>query len=107
MTAQVIHDLLRRAKLWQEDFVDRRVEAAILGLFEPESDAGLIRLLRRELPAIKPAEIRAAVKRVRSAAQPEAVIDGPQKTGQRGSKARSPAARVACGASSMGQGHAR
>jgi Restriction Enzyme Adenine Methylase Associated len=59
--------------LWQEDFVDRRVEAAIEGLFEPEPDAGLIRLLRRELPAIKPAEIRAAVQRVRSPAPLEPV----------------------------------
>ena len=42
-------------------------------MFEPEPDAGLIRPLRHELPAIKPAEIRAAVKRVRSAAPPEAV----------------------------------
>ena len=54
--------------LWQEDFVDRQVQVAIVGLFEPEPDAGLVRLLRRELPALKPAEIRAAVMRVRSTA---------------------------------------
>jgi len=69
--------------LWQEDFVDRQVQAALDGLFEPEPDAGLIRLLRRELPALKPAEIRAAVTRVRSAAPPEPIgrpVSGEDKT---------------------------
>jgi hypothetical protein len=37
--------------LWQEDFVDRRVEEAVTRLFSPEPDDGLVRLLRKRLPS--------------------------------------------------------
>jgi Restriction Enzyme Adenine Methylase Associated len=54
--------------LWQEDFVDRRVQDAIEGLFDPEPDAGLIRLLRRRLPTdISTRDIRQALIRTHSA----------------------------------------
>ena len=61
--------------LWQEDFVDRQVQQAIDGLFEPEPDAGLVRLLRRSLPNFKPGEIRAAVMRLRSVAASQPAVD--------------------------------
>ncbi|MCI0633581.1 MAG: type I restriction enzyme HsdR N-terminal domain-containing protein [Actinobacteria bacterium] len=52
--------------LWQEDFVDRQVEAALNGLFQPEPDAALVRLLRRRLPSeISPRDIRFALGRIR------------------------------------------
>jgi len=37
--------------LWQEDFVDRRVEEAVAGLFSLEPDDRLVRLLRKRLPS--------------------------------------------------------
>jgi hypothetical protein len=57
--------------LWQEEFVDRQVKEKIDRLFEPEPDPGLVRLLRRDLPSLKPGEIRAAVVRLRSPASTE------------------------------------
>jgi hypothetical protein len=36
--------------LWQEDFVDRRVEEAVGELLGPDPDDGLVRLLRKRLP---------------------------------------------------------
>ncbi len=52
--------------LWQEDFFDRQVQDAIAGLFHPEPDAALIRLLRRRLPnEISARDIRSALVRLR------------------------------------------
>src|SRR5262249_26254333 len=54
--------------LWQEDFVDRQVRSAVDSLFLPEADDGLVRLLRRRLPAeLSAKQIRAALGRLRSA----------------------------------------
>ena len=67
--------------LWQEDFIDRQVQAALDALFEPEPDPGLLRLLRRRLPTeLKPQEIRASLARLRSPggdAKPE-LMSGPR-----------------------------
>ncbi len=52
--------------LWQESFVDRQVQAALDGLFEPEADDGLVRLLRRRLPEISPKDVRSSLARLRS-----------------------------------------
>jgi predicted type IV restriction endonuclease len=51
--------------LWKAHFVDRQVRAAVEALFSSDSDPAFIRLLRRKLPALAPAEIRAAIARTR------------------------------------------
>jgi hypothetical protein len=76
--------------LWQEEFVDRQVKAAIDHLFEPEPDPGLVRLLRRDLPNLKPADIRAAVMRSRSTAPPPPPIVRSRPAEQEVTKERTP-----------------
>ncbi len=50
--------------LWQEDFVDRRVQVALTELFEPEPDVALVRLIRRRLSSeISTREIKQALTR--------------------------------------------
>jgi hypothetical protein len=49
--------------LWKAHFVDRQVSRAIDEMFESEADESLVRLLRRRIGALSPAEIRASLKR--------------------------------------------
>ncbi|MDP8923167.1 MAG: type I restriction enzyme HsdR N-terminal domain-containing protein [Chloroflexota bacterium] len=51
--------------LWKAHFIDRQMRNAIAGLFGPEPDPSLVRVLARRLPALSPAEIRAGLSRVR------------------------------------------
>lgn len=48
--------------LWNAHFVDRKVKAAVEGLFRNE-DPGLFRLLRKNTNGLKPNEIKASLKR--------------------------------------------
>ena len=51
--------------LWQEDFVDRRVEEVVAGLFGPDPDDGLVRLFRKRLPSeLSPRSVRDALARL-------------------------------------------
>jgi len=50
--------------LWKAHFVDRQMRTTLAGLFSPESDPSLVRLLNRKLPALSPAEIRAGLRRI-------------------------------------------
>ena len=47
------------------DFVDRQVKAAVDGLFAPETPSDFLRLLRKRVPGLSPAEIRASLGRAR------------------------------------------
>jgi hypothetical protein len=51
--------------LWRADFVDRQVKAAIEGLFSPEAAPDFLRLIRKRVPALSPADVRASLGRVR------------------------------------------
>jgi hypothetical protein len=53
--------------LWKADYVDRQVKAAIDGLFMPEAAADFVRLLKKRVPALTPADVRASLTRVRLA----------------------------------------
>jgi hypothetical protein len=52
--------------LWKSDFVDRQVREALVGLFSPEPDASLVRLVRTKAPSLSPAEIRSSLGRLRT-----------------------------------------
>jgi hypothetical protein len=51
--------------LWSADFVDRQVAASLEALFAPEAPSDFVRLVRRRLPSLTPADIRASLARVR------------------------------------------
>lgn len=77
--------------LWQEDFVDRQVQKALAGLFEPEPDAALVRLLRRRLSpdTFSTRDIREALTRAhgaRIAPLPPAASAAPSKATPAGEK---------------------
>ncbi len=71
--------------LWKSDFVDRQVREALVGLFSPEPDPSLVRLVRARAAALSPAEIRASLSRLRTtfdfpvARVPAASITAPPK----------------------------
>ena len=52
--------------LWKSDFVDRQVRDALAGLFAPEPDAALVRLIRSRASSLSPAEVRASLGRLRA-----------------------------------------
>jgi len=52
--------------LWKSDFVDRQVRDALVGLFGPEPDPGLVRLIRGKTGALSPAEVRSSLGRLRT-----------------------------------------
>lgn len=49
--------------LWRADFVDRQVKAALDGLFTNETATDFLKLIRRRLPTLAPADIRASLGR--------------------------------------------
>jgi hypothetical protein len=51
--------------LWRADFVDRQVRSAIEGLFAPEVPADFLHLLRKRVPALPVADVRASLARAR------------------------------------------
>jgi hypothetical protein len=51
---------------WKSDFVDRQIRDALVRLFGPEPDPGLVRLIRGKAPALSPAEVRASLGRLRT-----------------------------------------
>jgi hypothetical protein len=51
--------------LWRADFVDRQVKAVLEGLLNPEPAADFVRFIRRHVPALAPADLRASLSRVR------------------------------------------
>ena len=51
---------------WQAQFVDRQVQVVLKGLFAPEPDASLIRLLRRRLDDLSRRDIEESLRRVRA-----------------------------------------
>jgi hypothetical protein len=51
-------------RLWASHFVDRQLEAAIMDLFKVDPDPGLLRLLRKRLPSLKPKDIESGLRRV-------------------------------------------
>ena len=52
--------------LWKSDFVDRQIKDALVGLFGPEPDPGLVRLIRARTGALSPAEVRSSLGRLRT-----------------------------------------
>jgi hypothetical protein len=51
--------------LWKAHFVDRQIRAAIEGLFSPEPDPSLVRLIARRVSALSAADIRSGLGRAR------------------------------------------
>ncbi|MGD8684552.1 MAG: hypothetical protein PVG27_11420, partial [Chloroflexota bacterium] len=49
--------------LWRADFVDRQVKSALEGLFTSETATDFLKLVRRRLPSLAPADIRASLGR--------------------------------------------
>lgn len=49
--------------IWQAHYVDRQIKTVVTGLFTPETDPSLVRLIRKRIPTLSPAEIRAAISR--------------------------------------------
>jgi hypothetical protein len=52
--------------LWKSDFVDRQVRDALVGLFTPEPDAAIVRLIRSRASSLSPSEVRASLGRLRA-----------------------------------------
>ena len=52
--------------LWKSDFIDRQIRDALLGLFGPEPDPSLVRLVRSKAPALSPSEVRKSLGRLRT-----------------------------------------
>jgi hypothetical protein len=52
--------------LWKSDFVDRQIRDALVGLFGPEPDPGLVRLIRGRAGALSHAEVRSSLGRLRT-----------------------------------------
>ena len=52
--------------LWKSDFVDRQIKDALVGLFGPEPDPGLVRLIRGKAGALSHAEVRSSLGRLRT-----------------------------------------
>jgi hypothetical protein len=52
--------------LWKSDFVDRQIRDALVGLFGPEPDPGLVRLIRGKTGALSHAEVRSSLGRLRT-----------------------------------------
>ena len=52
--------------LWKSDFVDRQIRDALVGLFGPEPDPGLVRLIRAKAGALSHAEVRSSLGRLRT-----------------------------------------
>ena len=52
--------------LWKSDFVDRQIKDALSGLFGPEPDPGLVRLIRSKAESLSPGEIRSSLGRLRT-----------------------------------------
>jgi hypothetical protein len=52
--------------LWKSDFVDRQIKDALVALFGPEPDPGLVRLIRGKAGALSPAEVRSSLGRLRT-----------------------------------------
>jgi Restriction Enzyme Adenine Methylase Associated len=51
--------------LWKAHFVDRQIKAAIEAMFGAEPDRSLVSLLRKRAPSLRPADIRAGLRRLR------------------------------------------
>lgn len=52
------------SSMWKAHFVDRQVRSAMEKLLQPDPNSGLIRLLRKQLPNLGPAEIRDGLGRM-------------------------------------------
>jgi hypothetical protein len=52
--------------LWKSDFVDRQIKDALVGLFGPEPDPALVRLIRAKAQALSPADVRSSLGRLRT-----------------------------------------
>ena len=51
--------------LWKSDFVDRQIRGAIEGLFGPEPDPALVKLIARRVPTLPSKDVKAGLSRVR------------------------------------------
>jgi len=67
--------------MWKSDFVDRQVRDALVGLFGPEPDPALVRLVRSRAQALSPSDVRSSLGRLRTtfdfpvaAAQPSQIV---------------------------------
>ena len=76
--------------LWKAHFVDRQIRTALEALFTPEPDAALVRLLRKQIPALPPNEIKAGLSRVRVRLDfpEETAISGPPAPARRPARQR-------------------
>jgi hypothetical protein len=52
--------------LWKSDFVDRQIKDALVGLFGPEPDPALVRLIRSKAQPLSPADVRSSLGRLRT-----------------------------------------
>lgn len=52
--------------LWKSDFVDRQIKDALVGLFGPEPDPGLVRLIRGKTESLSHVEVRSSLGRLRT-----------------------------------------
>src|ERR1035437_3419652 len=53
-------------ELWKAHFIDRQILAVLERLFGPDPDRSLVRLIRSQVPALMPGEIRAGLSRLRA-----------------------------------------
>lgn len=51
-------------RLWRAHFIDRQVREAFDSLLEPEPSADFVRLIRKRVPALPPADIKAGLERL-------------------------------------------
>jgi len=94
--------------LWKSDFVDRQTKDALVGLFGPEPDPALVRLIRAKAQALSPADVRSSLGRLRTtfdfpvAASPEAGPVAPPKEAK--TAANEPASKGEPPSAEMGEG---
>ncbi len=81
--------------LWRADFVDRQVRGAIEGLFAPEVPGDFLRLIRKRVPALPVADVRASLARARFTLDYPAVQLTPKASVGRRAPARTTAGATA------------
>ncbi|MFN8422063.1 MAG: type I restriction enzyme HsdR N-terminal domain-containing protein [Anaerolineae bacterium] len=82
--------------LWKAYFIDRQVDAAVRGMWQ-EPDPGLVRLVQKRVPSLKPSDVRDSLRRadIRVAFPSAAALDAPPRRAARPAKVAAPARSVA------------
>jgi len=96
--------------LWRDDYADRQVRAAVDGLFQPEVDHAIVRMVHKRAPTLSLAEVKAGLSRLRFSLGDEQPVAGadvprassPARATRRGAPAHSRQAITVAGLVAIG-----